>query len=165
MASTFLAVLKKRKKNARKKGARLPPQKKMSCPTAFLPSIARFRKKWMIFGLRFHFPCWDFFKLIFENLKIFRANVSKIAGSKLQLVPFDTFLYNKLIPENTFLILLQNWPKRHLPTCPPVHLPTWNTWNPCQHLCFVSKIPFLDSKYHFSILGVAPLKCTPEGAP
>ena len=56
----------------------------------------------MIFGLRFHFPCGDFFKLIFENLKIFRANGSKIAGSKLQLVPFDTFLYNKLIPENTF---------------------------------------------------------------
>ena len=42
----------------------------------------------------------------------------------MQLVPFDTFLYNKLIPENTFLILLQNLPKQHLLTCPPVHLPT-----------------------------------------
>ena len=100
-------------------------------PTTFLTSRASFRKKWMIFGLRSNFPCAAKFNGRLLFWKIFRGNGSKIAGSKLQLVLFDAFLYNKLIPENTFLIFPQNWPKQHLPTCPPVHLPTWNTWNPC----------------------------------
>ena len=92
-------------------------------PTTFLTSRASFRKKWMIFGLRSNFPCAAKFNGRLLFWKIFRGNGSKIAGSKLQLVLFDAFLYNKLIPENTFLIFPQNWPKQHLPTCPPVHLP------------------------------------------
>ena len=83
-------------------------------PTTFLTSRASFRKKWMIFGLRSNFPCAAKFNGRLLFWKIFRGNGSKIAGSKLQLVLFDTFLYNKLILENSFLILPQ-----HLPTCAP----------------------------------------------
>ena len=45
----------------------------------------------------------------------------------------------------------------------PVQMPTWNTWYPCQYLCLMLKIPFLDSKCHFSILAVAFLICNPIG--
>ena len=127
----------------------------LPCPTTFLTSRASFRKKWMIFGLRSNFPCAVFLKPQFEVWKHFPANWSKIAGSKLQLVPFDTFLYNKLIPENTFLILLQNLPKQHLPTCPPAHL---KHLKPMSALMFCVKNPIFRFKISFfSILGVAPL--------
>ena len=45
MASTFLAVLKKKKKMPEKKGHGSKKKKKMSNPTAFLTSMARYSKK------------------------------------------------------------------------------------------------------------------------
>ena len=81
-------------------------------------------KKWMIFGLRSNFPCAAKFKdhLLFG--KIFRGKSSKIAGSKLQLVLFDTF-YTTNWPQKTlfwFYIRIGlncTWPPAHLSTCPP----------------------------------------------
>ena len=116
----------------------------------------------MIFGLRSNFPCAAKFNGRPLFWKIFRGNGSKIAGSKLQLVLFDTFLYNKLIPENTFLILPQNWPKQHLPTPPPAHL---------KHLKLMSalmlcvKNPIFRFKISFFQFWVLTPICTPEGAP
>ena len=63
---------------------------------------------------------------VFET---FRGNGSKIARSKLQLVLFETFWYNKFIPQTTFFILPQNWPKRHdgtwTPETPEMHVGTY----------------------------------------
>ena len=114
----------------------------------------------MIFGLRSKFPCAAKFNGRLLFWKIFRGNGSKIAGSKLQLVLFDTFLYNKLIPVNTFLILPQNWPKQHLPTCPPTHL---KHQKPMSALMFCVKTPIFRLKYNFFNFGCCTPICTPLG--
>ena len=77
--------------------------------------MARVTKNWMISGLRSNFPCAAKFNGPFLFWKIFHGKRSKIAGSKLQLVPFDTSWYKKLIPQATFfhftskLGLISNW--------------------------------------------------------
>ena len=137
----------------------------MSNPTAFLTSMARYSKKWMIFGLSSHFPCAAFFKSWFENLKIFRENGSKIAGSKLQLVPFDTSWYNKLIPQTTFFYFTLELAKTapaHLPTCPPAHL---KHLKPMSALMFCVKNHIFRFKMSFFNFGCRTPKMHPWGRP
>ena len=86
-----------------------------------------------VVGFGSNIPCAAKFNGRLLFWKIFRGNRSKMAGCKLQLVLFYSFLYNKLIPESTFFILPQDCPKRHLPT--------WNTWKALSALMFNVKNP------------------------
>ena len=86
-----------------------------------------------VVGFGSNIPCAAKFNSRLLFWKIFRGNRSKMAGCKLQLVLFYSFLYNKLIPESTFFILPQDCPKRHLPT--------WNTWKALSALMFNVKNP------------------------
>ena len=85
-----------------------------------------------VVGFGSNIPCAAKFNGRLLFWKIFRGNRSKMAGCKLQLVLFYSFLYNKLIPESTFLFCLRIALNG---TCPP-ETPEKHY----QHLCLMSKI-------------------------